>query len=255
MSRAWHAVGLVSSESMAGVQSVPLIREIGMPDDQGDVDDLLAQCWPLLHEDERKSSAGLTGRRRTEWVLGRVAIKESVRAWQAGAGHAVTPASQIQVRVDDRGAPYVAGLEAAAPEVSLAHTRARRNAADSVMVGTVLAAANTPGIRVGIDVESRDRPLPHAARLLDEHEQSLIDDEFGAIGLLVAKEAAAKAAGTGLAGSLRRWPVLARFGSLVQIGDREGRSRTVGLAVEGTWIVAVCSSAWDSHGLASPVLN
>ncbi|MFM8351094.1 MAG: 4'-phosphopantetheinyl transferase superfamily protein [Actinomycetales bacterium] len=224
----------------------PIIRQVDLPIDEIDINVLQDRCRALLHPAEQVTSQQFTGSRRTEWLLGRVAIKESVRDWQSTMGHPVVPSEQIEVGIDERGAPRVRTPGSRAPEVSLAHTRVTADSGRLAHVGLVLAAASSPGMRVGVDVEALDRPLPALNRLLDERERALIDGECGAIGLLVAKEAAAKAAGTGLQGSLSRWPIHSRQGPLVLVGDEVDQRRWVHVTTTGRWVVGVCSSAWIS---------
>ena len=78
--------------------------------------------------------------------------------------------------------------------VSIAHTS-----------GLVLGAVG-PG-RIGVDVERADRDVTRLVRALlpDERELTV---SLSAISIMVAKEAAAKATGQGLEGSLARWPVV-----------------------------------------------
>ena len=224
----------------------PVIRQVDLPADEADVDALQDRCRTLLHAAEQVTSQRFTGSRRTEWLLGRVAIKESVRDWQAATGHPMVPCERIEVGIDQAGAPWVRAPGSIAPEVSLAHTRVTAGPGRLAQAGLVLAAASSPGERVGVDVEAVDRPLPALDRLLDERERALIDSECGAIGLLVAKEAAAKAAGTGLQGSLYRWPIHSRQGPLVLVGDEHDQRRWVHVSKAGRWVVGVCSSAWIS---------
>lgn len=246
---------------------VPIIRQACLPFADDVSDDLLEQCWTYLHIEEQATCQGLHGRRRAEWLLGRVALKESVRAWQAASGHPVLAAQQMPIRVDDHGAPWIVAPGSVSPEVSLAHTRTGQGFDGSVVAGVVMAMASAPGARVGIDVEHAQRRLPTLDRILNEYEQTLAAHEFGALGLVVAKEAAAKAAGSGLQGSLGRWPVVGRRGSCVYVADDRGQVRPVRLTIDGSWIVGVCAdigsdigsgiSSWalGAQGSPSDVLN
>lgn len=121
-------------------------------------------------------------RRWNEWILGREA---AIRAAKKSG------VQQPAIKVASTGAPFLEGSEIG---LSIAHTR-----------GLVLAAA-APG-RIGIDVERKNRDVSRLASGLHPGEAD-IAVSVGVIGCLVAKEAAAKATGLGLGGSLARWPLL-----------------------------------------------
>ncbi len=121
-------------------------------------------------------------RRWVEWVLGRnAAVRAAVRAGLQPPLIDVTP----------RGAPQLRG---SAWGLSIAHTQ-----------GIALAAVAP--LSIGIDVERADRDTSTLVRVLADHERDLAES-VGAIDVLVAKEAVAKATGLGLGGSLARWPVI-----------------------------------------------
>jgi acyl transferase domain-containing protein/phosphopantetheinyl transferase len=140
-------------------------------------------------------------RRRREWLLGRLAIKEAVRAWVLETtGTALHPAD-VEVLHDERGAPLVDGWwtagVSAAPAVSLAHD-----------AHACLAAVAPPGGRVGVDLEAIDRVqrpqwLAHGLAPSEQAFLATLDagarDEV-ALRMWCAKEAAAKWRGTGLEG-------------------------------------------------------
>jgi len=250
LSHEWAALGL----------GAPVIRSVMLPREHDDSAALLERCWTQLQADERAVGDQLHGTRRVEWLLGRAALKESVRDWQATFGYPVLAAHQIPVHVGIHGAPRIAACGSVAPEVSLAHTRTVQVSGGFAGTGFVIAVASAPGAPVGIDVEHAERRLPALDRIFDEREQALIENEFGALGLVVAKEAAAKASGLGLQGSLRRWPVLGRRGPMVFVGDEiagdEPRQvRAVRLVTDGPWIVGICCSAWDCEDSTPDVLN
>jgi hypothetical protein len=68
---------------------------------------------------------------------------------------------------------------------------------------------------VGIDVERTDRNVDRiASRLSDEEKEMIRAYSFTALDLMCAKEAAGKAAGVGLAGSISRWQVRMLNGKL-----------------------------------------
>lgn len=157
--------------------------------------------------------------RWTEWVLGRSA---AVRAAQRAG------VVQPEIRVASTGAPFIAGSDKG---LSIAHTR-----------GLVLAAVASE--RIGIDVEKQDRNVSTLARSLHPGEVG-IALSIGVIGCLVAKEAAAKATGLGLGGSLARWPVLdaelSGSSPSVSIGSPDGRVVSARLFPWKNFIVGVAS--------------
>jgi len=170
---------------------------------------------------ERADYDAKSPRVRAQWLLGRMAVKDGVRRrlWDdAGveAGSPVYPA-QIHVRNEPNGRPYVAGMhgtELPQYQVSLAH---------SGEVGVALVrpgGAQAPG--VGIDVEQvvqRDQAAYEAAFTTTESEllrtltaaepappeeaEPLWFTRFWA-----AKEAVAKAEGTGLDGAPKSFVVV-----------------------------------------------
>ena len=120
--------------------------------------------------------------RWAEWALGRGAVR------QAAAAVGLT---DVRVERSPEGAPVIAD---SVWGVSIAHTS-----------GLVLGAVG-PG-RIGVDVERADRDVNRLVRALLPSERELTVS-LSAISILVAKEAAAKATGQGLGGSLARWPVV-----------------------------------------------
>jgi len=133
--------------------------------------------------------------RLTEWLFGRMAAKDCVRAlWQRLHGRRLFPAD-MEIDTDEHGRPLVRLLgEAAAelPRISIAHS------------GGVVAAMAAFARRVGIDLEPvlpRDAKFERTA--FDRRERELLDrfggDRDEAIARFwCAKEAVAKALGRGL---------------------------------------------------------
>lgn len=138
--------------------------------------------------------------RRREWLLGRIAAKDAVRGllWREGAGE-IYPA-EISVRNDASGRPLVEGVHGLVPgnvTVSVAHRRE---------TGVAVAARGA----CGIDIEEiADRPRATVETSCDTAELTLLDalvarsTGSGALWFTrfwAAKEAVAKARGTGLRG-------------------------------------------------------
>lgn len=154
----------------------------------------------VLSRAEREAWRALPAqpRRRTDWLMGRIALKEVVRHWlQRRWGVLLLPAD-IEIGVDNAGKPFVsaAGLEAFTPlpEVSMAHAG-----------GAAVAVAAPAATAVGIDLEPLDRvigeDLLRGAFTADE--QRLLGgrpDEAALLRAWCAKEAAAKCLGEGLNG-------------------------------------------------------
>ncbi|WP_370353085.1 beta-ketoacyl synthase N-terminal-like domain-containing protein [Catenulispora sp. EB89] len=152
-------------------------------------------------------------RGRRQWLLGRIAVKDAVRqaVWDESGPRKFYPA-EITVGNDGVGRPFVTGTHGtplASFAVSIAH-------AGDVGVAIVRPAAGGRA-GVGIDVE---QVVARDPATLDF---ALSEDEFARLRLLAAdgggedlwfarfwtaKEAVAKALGTGLAGNPRRFAVV-----------------------------------------------
>ncbi|GGO82060.1 hypothetical protein GCM10012280_07750 [Wenjunlia tyrosinilytica] len=156
-------------------------------------------------------------RGRRQWLLGRIAVKDAVRRhlWERGEGP-VFPA-EIQVRNDARGKPYAVGLhgrELPELDISLAH-RAETGVA---MVRTGRGATGAPGAAAGIDIEEvTERTEQTLATCLGAEERSFLDALCTATGeplavwftrFWAAKEAVAKAGGSGFRGRPRDFAVV-----------------------------------------------
>lgn len=159
--------------------------------------------WRYLRAVERARYEGLNPRAQRHHLLGRIAVKDAVRrlAWDAGAGE-LYPA-EVVVTNDDLGAPHVSLPDGRTLHVSIAHVNG---------VGAAAASANGP---VGIDVELVEpRTASFAAATFTPEELALPrpvgdDDARWLTRLWAAKEAAAKAGGTGLGGRPADWPISA----------------------------------------------
>ncbi|WP_327706019.1 polyketide synthase dehydratase domain-containing protein [Streptomyces decoyicus] len=170
-------------------------------------------------------------RARAAWLLGRIAAKDAVREllWESGAGP-VFPA-EVPVGNDRHGRPRPEGPLAGGVHLSLAHK-------DHVAVA--LAHRSGP---VGIDIESvTDDPRALERIALTPAERRLADGlhareapgpgtgrAYWVTALWCAKEAAAKAAGSGLGGRPLEWSVTSAPGGALRVVSPDGRSHLVHL--------------------------
>ncbi|MFJ3307787.1 beta-ketoacyl synthase N-terminal-like domain-containing protein [Streptomyces sp. NPDC086549] len=205
---------------------------------------LLHERWPDLASRElimRNSLGGVertqyaehTPRGRRQWLLGRIAVKDAVRRWLWEHGEGPVYPAEIRVRNDDLGRPYVTGVHGRTLpplDVSLAH-RAE--------AGVAIVRPHTPGPGPGIDIEEVTERDPAAlaaalgaeelrllrARCADgEDTEALWFTRFWA-----AKEAVAKAEGTGFGGRPRDFTVFdaAPDGDRLLVSGRLERAYTV----------------------------
>lgn len=183
--------------------------------DNGSARDLLMRRY--LCATERAEYDRLPPRAQEPWLLGRMAAKDAVRHWLwERDGGPIFPA-ELTVRNDEQGRPEVAGPFDAALTVSIAHT-------PELGAAMVRPAPEPSGIDIEVIAE-RGTALEDLA--LTEREQRLLaalaeDRMTGVTRLWTAKEAAAKAAGTGLAGRPREFEVVGVEGDrlLVAAGGR-----------------------------------
>ncbi len=148
----------------------------------------------FLSGEERAEFDELPLRRRSEWLIGRIAAKDAVRRLLFNRGHAVFPI-QVAVHSDPAGRPVVSGMFGEDLRVSIAHKN--RTAVALAAVGT------DPGIDLE-PVELRSDRFTELA--FAEDELALLPPEDRAewlTRLWCAKEAVGKSRGTGLAGAPR----------------------------------------------------
>ncbi|MGW6920245.1 beta-ketoacyl synthase N-terminal-like domain-containing protein [Streptomyces sp. NPDC054950] len=186
--------------------------------------------WQLLHERwpdlasrelimrnslggaERSQYAEHAPRGRRQWLLGRIAVKDAVRQWLWDQGEGPVFPAELRVRNDEAGRPYVTGVHGRvlpALDVSLAHC---------AEAGVAIVRPHTPGPGPGIDIEEvTDRTPQTLAAALGEDELRLLRALSAGSGgsealwftrFWAAKEAVAKAEGTGFEGRPRDFTVL-----------------------------------------------
>ena len=193
---------------------------------------LVTEGWPdsasrevvmrrFLGQRERDLHLTLNPRAQRTRLLGRIAVKDAVRDRLFDAGNPAVWPVQVDVHNDDAGRPSVrlADIGGSTPRdlrVSLAHTLGGRGA-PPVGIGVAIAA---DGVDVGIDLERvTERTDTFAGVAMTPVEQTLFGQVFGHLAgrdrdreltrWWTAKEAVAKAAGTGLQGRPRDFQVTA----------------------------------------------
>lgn len=185
---------------------------------------LLHERWPDLASRDLIMRNSLGGAERSEyerhaprgrrqWLLGRIAAKDAVRQWLWDHGEGPVFPAEIRVRNDESGRPYVTGLHGRTLpplDISLAHR------ADA---GVAIVRPHRPEPGPGIDIEEVvERDVQTLAVALGEDELRLLRARCAATGesealwftrFWAAKEAVAKAEGTGFRGRPRDFTVLA----------------------------------------------
>ena len=182
----------------------------------------------VLSDPERKDFTEMTGSasRRTEWLFGRIAAKESVRRFLKDYYQARWSDADIQIWPDDSGKPHALGdwsnFLTTKLDVAIAHT------AQFVIA---VAAANA---RVGVDVESTSRDLSEefTAGVFTPEELELaaeaVNSSHAIIRFWCAKEAVSKALGTGIRYSPREMVVTGYHAD----------SGALTMRLEGAWLDA-----------------
>nr|WSY50793.1 polyketide synthase dehydratase domain-containing protein [Streptomyces sp. NBC_00886] len=204
---------------------------------------LLNERWPdlasrdlimrnSLSSAERSQYAEHPPRGRRQWLLGRIAVKDAVRRWLWDHGEGPVYPAEIRVHNDESGRPYVTGLHGRTLpplDVSLAH---RAEAAVAIV------APHSPGPGPGIDIEEVvERPPTTLTTALGKEELALLRARLTTSGesealwfarFWAAKEAVAKAEGTGFLGRPRDFAVFQVVsGSRLLVSGRLERAYTV----------------------------
>jgi malonyl CoA-acyl carrier protein transacylase/phosphopantetheinyl transferase len=155
-------------------------------------------AYAVLRPDERAEWGNLrtaSDARRAEWLGGRIAAKEAVRDVLAERGAAAAANADIGIGVSEAGAPQViAPPDATDIRVSISHS-----------AGVAVAIASDRAEAIGVDLQTRSELVTGLGPIaFAPAEQAWLDsvpakvrDEW-ATRFWTAKEAAAKALGTGL---------------------------------------------------------
>lgn len=161
---------------------------------------LKALAYLVLNPAERAEweAKKAVAKRKHEWLLGRCAAKDAVRELLLRERGTVLCAADVEIAYDAHGKPEVRGawMERlqVKPSISITHSH-----------GVAAAVASLdPQARVGIDIETLDRPASHYEKLaFREEERAMLatvssdqHDEW-ALRLWTAKEAVSKALGQG----------------------------------------------------------
>jgi phosphopantetheinyl transferase len=175
---------------------------------------------------ERDRYAELTPQARREWLLGRIAVKDAVRDWLGDRGAGPLAPADVHVWNEPSGRPRAEAPGGHDLRVSLAHRRA------------VAVAAVGEGYDVGVDVEVvESRSATFVGLMMRDPERQLgagwpLDDWVTAV--WTAKEAVAKADGTGLRGRPKDWAVEAVDGEWLLVDGRWVHTTREGELVVGT---------------------
>ncbi|MEU9147675.1 beta-ketoacyl synthase N-terminal-like domain-containing protein [Streptomyces sp. NPDC048349] len=199
---------------------------------------------------ERAAYERLSPRARAPWLLGRIAAKDALRGllWEAGAGP-VFPA-EVPIGNDSAGRPLAGGPLARGLRLSIAHK-------DRIAV-----ALAHPARAVGIDVEQVTADPDALVRIALGPEELRLAQRLAACegaglpaaltAVWCAKEAAAKAEGSGLGGRPRDWRVTEdpESGALLvrSPGGHPYPVRTALLPTDPQPHVV----AWTAHATAAP---
>jgi len=175
-------------------------------DTEFDLDQLQALQTRLAAEELpgwQRLQAKAMPKRLNEWLLGRLHAKQALRNLLVAGGEEAPDWQAISLLPDEHGKPVPAiGGETGTAQISISHTR------DALAV----IAADTRA-SVGIDLEPLDRIRSDcrafARHTLSEREQAMLTDgpdcRRRLLCFWVAKEAAAKAEGTGFQGQPKQF--------------------------------------------------
>jgi len=195
----------------------------------------------MLSEQERNFWYELPekGPRRTDWLLGRIAAKDALRQWAKQTFNLELAPIDIEILPTQLGKPIVRCPEleaiAAIPDISISHSR-----------GYIVAVLASPNKHIGIDIERlnhvRSEDLLNAAFTTQELQLLPGTQAPGTIvGLWCAKEATAKAVGTGLQGIPSQWCITHYSTDRQQVTiTHRGQAFEVKLWHQDNEVLAIC---------------
>ncbi|MDR3087836.1 MAG: 4'-phosphopantetheinyl transferase superfamily protein [Azoarcus sp.] len=189
---------------------------------------LLLLVKRYLNSEEKKTGLALeSDRKKREYLISRIALKDAVREraqWKENGRTTYLHPVEISHGHDENGKPVIFGYGDAARRVdgicvSLSHK-------DS---GAIAIASDRP---VGIDLEKiEEKPEGFLKEVFTEKERELLcvmNRTEGAIRFWVAKEACAKKTGLGFQGSPKKYEVRAVDGDVIVIGDERVKTIKIG---------------------------
>ncbi len=184
------------------------LREENLPTNEEAFLSLAQEVLTSLEREKLKSFNRFAKRR--QWLAGRIAVKESVRALIAGMAGAEVKNTDIEIETLDSGKPYVAKIadiaqSAKHPAISITHK-------DGEIIA--VAADSLTFSSIGIDLESKLLEDDLEDFILSSTERNFIqqlsgpDRAFGIKKIWSAKESVAKLLGLGLSECLRKLSVV-----------------------------------------------
>ncbi|MBY0356818.1 MAG: polyketide synthase dehydratase domain-containing protein [Candidatus Obscuribacterales bacterium] len=189
------------SDNVPDLPSLTIMRQTFLPEDETALD----WCADyLLSAKERITwnAFGNRNKRRVDWLLGRITAKDAVRKLLRTSFNLHLCPADIEIETNSDGPPTVSGAWLNTvdwlPQISISHSE-----------GIAVAIASKPGkLRPGLDIEAvRKREEGFAQIAFTKKEQAylscLAENEriFWETRLWTAKEAVAKAVGTGMRGN------------------------------------------------------
>jgi phosphopantetheinyl transferase len=198
----------------------------------------------MLNEREREFWYQLPekGQRRTDWLLGRIAAKDALRQWVKQTLNLEIAPVDIEILSTQLGKPIARfpSLEIIGniPDISISHSR-----------GYIVAVLGQPNMNIGIDLERLNyiRHDDWFSYAFTKQELDLLPQPHtlaAVIGLWCAKEAVAKALGTGLQGNPNNLLIThySRDGQQVTVTGK-GNFFKVKLWYQNDEILAICQTS------------
>lgn len=191
--------------------SVAYIKSSDIPDDET-VATWLSDYF-LTGVEQQYMSDSLTRReRKREWLLGRIAAKDAMRRLYQNSFSAALPPLEVSILPAQNGAPCVQShylqMRGISTQISITHKDGYAIALARFVKG------NAPTYGFGIDYEPYSNREEGIERLiLNDNEKHYLSDIGGdqrnqvLTRIWAAKEASAKACGTGIGGNPTRWTV------------------------------------------------
>lgn len=187
--------------------------------------------------------------KKNERVAGKIILKDVIIEWAARAKNISLRPDDIEIEKNKQGKPYFlikdfSSLRAA--DISVSHS-----------AGTAIAAISLDNHKIGIDIENRrlHKASKRIGRAFTQDEIILAEEKCGGdlLSLWTAKEAAAKAYGSGILTSLSRWKIIAISDSEVKI-EHQQKILTSTVYHNHAEIIAICKIP-PPHQLSTSVGN